>query len=412
MKYGLIGAKLGHSFSPEIHRTLGGYDYALAELSPGELPAFFKARSFDGINVTIPYKEAVIPYLDELDDMAQGIGAVNTVLNRDGRLYGYNTDFFGMKALLSRTGVDPAGKKVLIAGSGGTSRTAAVVARALGAAEVYRVSRSGRDGLLTYEEAKRVHRDADIWINATPCGMFPHAGTSPVDPADYPALSGVIDAVYNPLRTRLVLEAQKRGIPAAGGLCMLIFQAVGAAALFTGNFPPAERVERAERELVAQKRNLVLVGMPGCGKTTLGKLVAEKLGMDFFDGDEVLRKETGLSPADFIRTRGEETFRDAEEIALRKLSEKNHAVIATGGGAVLREENVLNLKGNGKVIFLDRPASALPVTPDRPLSCDRERLAALYEARLPLYRAAAEATVPCVEDMEANVNRIIEEFQS
>ena len=410
MEFGLIGEKLCHSFSPEIHRALGNDRYELKELSPDALPAFLAEKAFRGINVTIPYKETVLPFLDEIDGAARAIGAVNTVVNRGGRLVGYNTDFAGMTALFRHAGIDPAGKKVLIAGSGGTSKTAAAVARHLGAAAVYRVSRTGVDGLLTYEEAKRRHGDGAIWINATPCGMFPRAGISPVSPADYPALTGVIDPVYNPLSTRLVLEARERGVPAEGGLYMLVAQAAKAAELFSGAPLPPDTAERVWRSLLKQKENAVLVGMPGSGKSTLGALLARRLNRPFFDADEVLTQKAGRTPAQIIREKGEAAFRDLEEEVLRELSAETGCVIATGGGAVLRRENVLNLKGNGKIIFLDRSPDALPTTPSRPLSDDREKLLALYETRLPLYRAAADATVPCVQDVEENLKRIMEKW--
>ena len=410
MEYGCIGEKLGHSFSREIHEALCGYRYELKELAPREVGAFLKEGDFRGINVTIPYKETVIPYLDEIDEAARAIGAVNTIVRRDGKLLGFNTDHTGMRDLLRRAGIDPKGKKVLIAGSGGTSKTALAVARALGAREARRVSRTGAQGLITYEEAARDHADAEIWIQATPCGMFPKAGVMPFDPARYPRLTGVMDAIYNPLRSRLVLEARARGARAAGGLYMLVAQAARAAEIFTGDPVGEDRVEKVYRDLARQKEDLVLVGMPGCGKSTLGRMAAKKLGMDFFDADEVLQRETGLHPADFIRQRGEEAFRDAEEKVLRDLSARHHAVIATGGGAVLRRENVLNLKGNGRIVFIDRAAADLPVTADRPLSSDRAKLARLYEEREPLYRAAADEVIAAVPAKTDNVNAIVEAY--
>ena len=221
MTCGLIGRRLGHSYSPQIHRALADYDYKLWELEPEELETFFRRRDFAGVNVTIPYKQAVIPLLDELSETARAIGAVNTVVRRGGKLYGDNTDFAGMAALIRRIVLSLEGKKVLILGTGGTSKTAVAVARSLGAAEVYRLSRSGRDGALTYEDAARLHADADVLINTTPGGMYPAVEGCPVALDAFPNLSGVVDAVYNPLRTNLVLQARSRGIPAEGGLYML-----------------------------------------------------------------------------------------------------------------------------------------------------------------------------------------------
>lgn len=410
MEYGCIGEKLGHSFSREIHLALCDYAYELKEIAREDLGAFLTEKNFRGINVTIPYKEMVMPYLDEIDEAAARIGAVNTVVNRGGRLLGYNTDFAGMRDLIARAGLALNGKKVLIAGSGGTSKTALAVAQSLGATQVIRVSRSGAEELCTYEEAKRKHRDAGIWINATPCGMFPKAGVSPVDLNDYPDVTGVLDAIYNPLSSRLVLEARGRGIPAAGGLYMLVAQAARAAEYFTEKDIPPAAVERVYRNLVRQKENLVLVGMPGSGKTTIGKIVAQRLGMDFVDTDEALTEQAGMTPAQLIENKGEAAFRDLEQQVIRDLSARHHTVLATGGGAILREENVLNLKGNGRIAFLDRPLEHLAVTADRPLSSDREKLRRRYEERYDLYRGAADLTLPCVDDLETNVEHLIEEF--
>ncbi len=393
MEYGLIGEKLGHSFSREIHKSLRGYDYELRELRPDEVREFLVKREFRGINVTIPYKETVIPYLDEIDEAAREIGAVNTVVNRGGKLFGYNTDYTGMRELMLREGIDPAGKKVLVLGSGGTSKTAMTVAKSLGAETVLRVSRTKRDNCITYEEAREIHADAQIIINATPVGMYPNGDGCPIDIEAFPKLTGVVDAIYNPLRTKLVLAAQARGIKAAGGLYMLVGQAAAAAEHFTGEKGNPADTERVYRELLLQKENLILTGMPGVGKTTIGKILAKRLGRDFVDCDDVIVEKAGCDIPTIFATRGEKAFRDLETEVIRELSATGGRVIAPGGGAVLRAENVASLRANGRIIFLDRPLSSITATEGRPLSSNREALEARYRERYPIYCTACDAHV-------------------
>lgn len=407
MEYGCIGKKLVHSFSKEIHSYLFDYKYELCELDESELPAFFEKREFKAINVTIPYKQAVIPFLDVVDGAAEKIGAVNTVVNRSGKLYGYNTDFFGMTSLLKHNNIELSGKKVLIAGSGGTSKTAQAVATALGAAEIYRLSRSGENGCITYDAAYALHSDAEIIINTTPCGMFPKRGAAAVDISRFEKLCGVADAVYNPLRPALVVSALERGIPAAGGLYMLVAQAVAAAELFTGERLSENTSERVWRDMVGRKENIVLVGMPGCGKSTLGRLLAESCGFDFFDTDDEITKAVGKAPAEIITAQGEESFRNIESEIIAELSARQSAVIATGGGAVLRRENIRALRENGKIIFVDRPIESLAVTDDRPLSSNREKLEKIYDERRPLYLSAGERVI-CSGTAEQNLTLIKE----
>ena len=316
MKCGLIGRKLGHSYSPRIHKVLADYDYHLWELEPEQLEAFLHGRDFVGINVTIPYKQSVIPFLDEISDRAKAIGAVNTIVNRQGRLYGCNTDFFGMTALIGRLQLELSGKKVLILGTGGTSRTARAAALHLGAAEVYRLSRNGREGAITYEQAAALHKDAACVINTTPCGMYPAVEGCPLDLDSFPHLEGVVDAVYNPLRTNLVLAAQKRGIAAEGGLYMLAAQAAYASALFRGCEATAAEIDLAYQAVRYQMENIVLIGMPSSGKTTVGRLLAEKTGKVFVDTDELAEQAIGTSIADYFAARGESAFRDREQEAV------------------------------------------------------------------------------------------------
>ncbi|MBQ5841336.1 MAG: AAA family ATPase, partial [Clostridia bacterium] len=334
---------------------------------------------------TIPYKEAVIPYLDELDESARSIGAVNTIANCEGRLIGYNTDLRALRNLIRRNGMDLRGEKVLVLGSGGTCKTAMAVAKSLESGEIYGVSRTGRDGCITYDEMLEKHRDAAYLINTTPCGMYPHIGNSAVNVKDFTGLKGVVDAVYNPLRSRLVCDAREAGIPAVGGLYMLVAQAAYAAEIFTGQAVPSSKVDTVYHQLAAEKQNIVLVGMPGCGKTTVGRELADKLGMDFLDTDEEIERQTGRAVQEIFSTEGESAFRDIEERIVHQVSARLHTVIATGGGVILREENCRILRENGVLYFLDRPLDQLLPTDDRPLSSTREALEMRYTERYPLY---------------------------
>ena len=390
MNYGLIGEKLPHSFSKEIHESIGDYQYSLKELNSDELQDFILQKNYKAINVTIPYKEAVIPFLDEVDPNAEAIGAVNTVVNRDGRLYGYNTDFLGMKALIERVGVVLKYKKALILGTGGTSKTAFAVCERLGAKEINEVSRTGRDGSLTYEEAYEAYADADVIINTTPCGMYPNIFDCPIDLSRFTNLSGVIDAVYNPLRTSLVLEAQKRGISAEGGLYMLVAQAVYASALFTDIERDAVKLTNEIYDsLYFSKRNIVLTGMPTSGKSTVGKIIAEQLNRPFLDTDALIVQRYGDIPTIF-KEHGEPYFRGLETEIIRSISDRTGTVISTGGGAILRGENVDALRRNGEIFFIDRSLEHLSASPDRPLADKIDKLKRLYEKRIDIYMDTAD----------------------
>ena len=393
MQYGCIGEHLTHSFSKEIHAALAEYLYELKEIPMGSLDAFMTQRDFRAINVTIPYKQDVIPFLKEIDERAAMIGAVNTIVNRNGALYGYNTDFGGMSALIRRAGIVLQDKKVLILGTGGTSNTAMAVARHMGAASVYKVSRTQKPGILTYDSVKKEHLDAQILINTTPRGMFSRQSGMALDPGLFPQLSGVVDAVYNPLRTEFVLKARSMGVPAAGGLYMLVTQAVLASEIFLDRQYPADTAEQVYRRIKAEKENIVLTGMPGSGKTTVGKLLAQKLGRPYVDTDALIEEKTGRTPAEIISSQGEAAFRDAEAEAVREASLQNGAVIATGGGAVLRPENVDALRMNGKIFFLDRPVEQLVPTEDRPLSSTREAILKRYNERYNIYISAADVVI-------------------
>ena len=404
MEYGLIGEHLGHSFSKEIHAQIADYDYELKELSKDELDSFMRSKAFKAINVTIPYKKAVIPYLDEISQRARLIGAVNTIVNKGGRLIGENTDFDGMSMLIKKMGLSLEEKKVLILGTGGTSATAMAVARSMNAADVIRVSRSKKEGTVDYEEAAQRHSDAQILINTTPAGMFPNVGTRAVDIDLFPNLEGVVDVIYNPLRTNLVLDAQKKGIKAQGGLYMLAGQAVAACGHFLGREMNMSDVDKTYKNVLKGRRNIILTGMPGCGKSTVGRIVAKRLGIGSADTDEIIKKNIGMEISDYFKKYDESAFRDRESEAIESLGSAAGMVIATGGGAVLRDDNIRSLKRNGIVVFIDRPLEALTATSDRPLSSSVQSLKKRYEERIDIYRGTADIIIDagCSKDKVAS----------
>ena len=410
MQYGLIGEKLGHSYSKEIHESLCSYDYELCEIAPDSLKEFIVKRDFRAINVTIPYKESVMPYLDYISDEALDIGAVNTVLNRDGKLYGYNTDCYGLTALINRAGIDVKGKKVLILGSGGTSKTANYVARKLGAIEVITVSRSPSETTVSYNDAYCIHRDAQIIINTTPCGMYPNNSLCPIDIEKFEHITGVVDVIYNPLETLFVQSAKRRGVVATGGLYMLVAQAAKAAEYFTNTKISADNIEKVYRKIFFDKRNVVLIGMPGSGKTTIGKILAKMLERQFIDTDLLIESEEKCTIAKIFESIGEKGFRDIESRAIAYASKNSGTVIATGGGAILRDENVRLLKGNSIIYFIDRPIENIVATPDRPLSSNREDLEKRYRERYPIYCAAADKKIDNLRDAFAVADAIKEDL--
>ncbi len=389
MDYGLIGARLGHSHSPRIHAALAGYNYQLRELKEEELAGFLTERAFRGINVTIPYKKAVMPFCAELGEGARRIGCVNTIVKRsDGSLYGDNTDYYGFCQTARRAGVTFAGRHVLILGSGGTSLTAFQAAEDLGAASVERVSRSGE---LNYGTVYR-REETEIVVNTTPVGMFPKNGERAVDLSRFPRLQGVVDVVYNPLRTAFLLQAEALGVPAAGGLPMLVAQARRASELFTGERIPEERMEAVLREVAADVTNVVLIGMPGSGKSTVGAALARRLERPFVDADEEIVRRAGRSIPEIFAEDGEERFRTLETEVLSDLGKRSGIVLATGGGAVLFERNLPLLRQNGRIYRITRDVSRL-ATCGRPLSSSPERLREMERERAPFYERAADVTV-------------------
>ena len=391
--YGLIGAKLGHSYSKIIHEKIADYTYTLLPLpTEAEARAFFEKREFAAVNVTIPYKQMVIPCCDEVDPRAKAIGAVNTVVNRGGKLYGYNTDYAGFAYLAKAHGVNFAGKTVLVLGAGGTHATVSAVCRDGGAKEILTASRTGKDGALTYEQAA-ARSDVQIVVNTTPCGMYPQTGQCLLDIAALPQLEAVLDVVYNPFATELVLRAKDRGLVAVGGFEMLVAQAVYAAEYFTGRALDCETlIPQISRELQKELQNVVLIGMPGCGKSTVGAVLAQKLGKTFVDADAEIERRTGKAIPDIFAQEGEEAFRRYEADVIADLTRQNRQVIACGGGVVKTPQNLHALRQNGPVLWVQRPIEKL-ATAGRPLSKGSEALRRMAHERLPLYRAAATGAV-------------------
>lgn len=387
-KLGLIGEKLGHSFSPAIHTKLGTPDYSLFELKPEELETFLEREDFDGLNVTIPYKKAVIPYCAELTEQAKRIGSVNTIIRRaDGTLLGHNTDYDGFLYMIHSSGVEVQGKKCLILGTGGASLTVRAVLEDLSAGEIVFISRTGENN---YQNLDR-HADARIIVNTTPVGMYPRNGEAPLNVRAFPALEGAFDLIYNPARTRLMLDAERLGIPAVNGLGMLVAQAKAASERFRDIAIPDHVVEDITREIEKQTKNLILVGMPGCGKSTIGRKLAARLDRPLVDTDEEIVKRIGCTIPEYFASHGEEEFRKREHEVLRDFSSRSGQIIATGGGIVTRPENMDPLRENSVVVFLRREIEKLP-TRGRPISQSSD-LHELYEKRRPLYEAAADVTV-------------------
>lgn len=404
-KFALIGKTLKHSYSTTIHNLISDYEYELVEVAENNLEQFMFNNSYAGFNVTIPYKKEVMKYLDEIDDLALQIGAVNTVVKKDGKLFGYNTDFFGMDYALKRAGIQLKNKKVMILGSGGTSNTAKVVAKTNGAREIVIVSRSGKVNYGNYLE----HKYADIIINTTPVGMYPDNYASPIDLSDFCNLKGVFDAIYNPTMTKLTFEARKRNIKYSNGLPMLVGQAKLASELFLSNKQEDEVIEKALSAIFKDKQNIVLIGMAGCGKSSIAKRLGLQTEKEVIDTDKIIEEIEGMTIPEIFEQKGEEGFRKIESQVLSQVGILTGKIIATGGGVVTREENYFSLKQNGKIIWLKRDPEKLDRSA-RPLSSSLEAVKKLYEKREKLYQEFADVVIDNNGQIEKTVQEIMEKI--
>ena len=405
MQCGLLGEHLSHSFSPQIHKNLATYDYQLYEVTPENLDAFLKAKSFDGINVTIPYKKSVIPYCDKLTETAMLLGAVNTIVRqKDGTLLGHNTDYQGFRSMVEHSGLQLRGKKVLVLGSGGASVTVVAVLNKLGANPVV-ISRSGKDNYTNLD----CHTDAAAIVNTTPVGMYPHNGQCPLNLEQFPVLEGVLDLIYNPHKTELLLQAESRGIIAKNGLWMLVAQAKESAEYFTDSHIGDDVILKIYSNLKEQTENIVLIGMPGCGKSTLGKILAEKLQKQFVDTDVEIESDANMKIPEIFQKYGEQKFRQIEASVMERIGKQSGLVIATGGGCVTTPQNYKHLHQNGRIIWIKRELAALP-TNGRPLS-NKDTLQELYNNRKPLYEQFSDIVIENNHTAENAVNAILRELK-
>ena len=407
MKYGLIGERLGHSFSKEIHERIGKYEYEPKELNEKEFHEFMQKKDFKAINVTIPYKEKVIPYLHYISPEASKIKAVNTIVNKDGLLYGYNTDYLGLKEMISHFNIDVNGKKAMILGTGGTSKTSYSVLKDLNAKEIVFVSRKKTNDCITYDEVSKYASECDILVNTTPLEMYPNNDKHILCLDEFKSLKGVIDVIFNPLRTNLILKAKEKNIKCCSGLFMLVAQAFYAIEIFLNTKLDKQIIVNVYNELVNKKENIVLIGMPSSGKTTIGNKLANITNRQFYDVDEEIIKRINMDIASYFSLYGEKSFRDIEAEVIKDISKSNNLVIATGGGSILRNENINFLKQNGKLIFLDRSLNNLITTSSRPLSSNKEDLEKRYNERYSIYCKVCDKKVDGNLSIDEIINEII-----
>lgn len=411
MKYGLIGEHLGHSFSKEIHEMLGKYTYEICEIAKDNLDSFMKEKAFIAINVTIPYKQQVIPYLDFIDDKAQSIGAVNTIVNKNNKLYGYNTDYYGLKSLIQTNDIDVKNKKVLLLGNGGTSKTARTVLKDLQAKEIVIVDINKDENVITYDDALKYHTDSEIIVNTTPCGMYPDNDGCIVDIELFKNLEAVVDVVYNPIRTAIVSNSLKKGIKAVSGLYMLVAQAVYAAGIFLDEKILENEIDRIYNIIKKQKENIVLIGMPSSGKSTIGIEIAKLLNKEYIDTDSLIEEKINMPISNFLTKENEDEFRDIEEEIIKNVSKLNNKIISTGGGVIKRNINIKRLKQNAIIVFIDRSLDKLLTTSSRPLSSNKTDLEKLYHQRYNIYKSLSDIIVDNNDTLEDTINKIINEVK-
>lgn len=413
MNFGLIGEQLGHSFSKEIHERIADYVYDLCPLNKEEFHAFMEKREFQAINVTIPYKQAVLPYLDEIDAHAKAIGAVNTIVHKKDRLIGHNTDFSGFLYMVRHHNIQLKQKKVIVLGNGGASKAIQAVVQHEGAKEMIIVDIQQDSTAISYEECYAHHSDAQIIINTSPVGMFPNITESPIDLTRFPSCHCVMDVVYHPILTKLCFDAQELGMKRVNGLEMLIAQAVYAAEFFLEKKLDEDLIDTIFRELQHKTCNIVLIGMPSAGKTTIGRMLAERLQKKFIDLDDVIIEKAGKSIPEIFAEEGEESFRKLESEAALELSKLTNHIIATGGGTIKKKENMDYLRLNGITIFIDRDVDKLISSdPNRPLSKSQEALKQLHTERLPLYHKYAEHIVLNNDHLEDTLKLVVSAYEN
>ena len=408
MEYGLIGRHLKHSFSKEVHERLEPYNYLLKELEPEEIQSFMTRKNFKAINVTIPYKEEVIKYLDYKSIEVEKTNSCNTIVRVGSKLYGYNTDILGLKDAIISSNYNVKDKTVLVLGTGGASKSCVYVLNELGAKEVVLVSRSKKENTITYGELDKYYDSASLIINATPVGMYPNNYDKPIELSPFKNLEGVIDLVYNPLKTKLIEEAESLNIKSINGLYMLVSQALYSIDYFLDTKTDKEKVSEIARDIYKSKRNIVLIGMPTSGKTTIGQILSRRLKRVHIDTDDFVKKIIRMPIKKYFKLYGEEKFRDKEELVISEIAKLNSKVISTGGGAILREANIKKLKMNSIIIFIDRAKDNLYLSSTRPLLNSREDIDRLYNERIELYRKYADIIIENNSDFKETLERIIE----
>lgn len=413
MRYGLIGEKLGHSFSKDIHERIADYTFDLIPLSKEEFKIFMEKKEFTALNVTIPYKKDVIPYLDEMDEHAKAIGAVNTIVNRDGKLKGYNTDFTGFLYMVKKHNVHMEGKKVLIIGNGGASAAIQAVVQHESAGSMVIIDVVPGNGAISYDEMFSSHLDAEIIINTSPIGMYPRIGNAPIDISMFHKCEAVLDVIYNPILTRLCFEAQEMDIKRVNGLEMLIAQAKQSVEFFLDKSIDDQIIDDIYQDMLRERCNIVLIGMPSAGKTTIGKMLENRMQKEFIDLDDIIIEKAGKSIPEIFEESGEAGFRAIETEAAIEVSKLNNKIIATGGGTIKHKVNMDYLRQNGITIFIDRDVDKLISSdPNRPLSKSTDALEKMHAERLPLYQKYAAYVAVNNSDIESTVTEIEEAYRS